>query len=120
MTREEIQRVVLLDKKATKGPWKYQRRTIPKHQERAFEIWTDEGISNDRPIAFVDGDNAVWLEDGEDEGNAAFIAASRTAMPEMTRMLLDIHKACDIYEKNKTVESSEWEAEIYRILGRTT
>ena len=67
----------------TKGPWKVQRREIAQFQERAFQIWTDEGVLNDRPIAYVDGDNAVWLGEGEDVANAYLIAAAP-----------DLYKAC--------------------------
>jgi hypothetical protein len=60
----------------TPGPWKINRTCSRKWGERYFEIWTDEGLQGDRPIARVDGDNAVWLEEGQDIANARLIAAA--------------------------------------------
>jgi hypothetical protein len=78
----------------TPGPWKINRTCSRKWGERYFEIWTDEGLQGDRPIARVDGDNAVWLEDGQDIANARLIAAA----PELLAALRKAYEPCPCCE----------------------
>jgi len=71
----------------TKGPWKLQRSHDSHWRERYYAIWTDEGGEGDRPIASVDGDNAVWLEPGADFANARLIAAAPELLEALKTML---------------------------------
>jgi hypothetical protein len=75
----------------TPGPWKVVRTKDEHWRERYYGIWTDEGVEKDRPIANVDGDNAVWLPEGEDFANARLIAAA----PELLEACIEARSALD-------------------------
>ena len=66
---------------ATPAPWKMVRSFNGHWRERYYEIWTEEGGKDDRPIAHLEGDNAVWLYEGEDLANALFVAHARIDLP---------------------------------------
>lgn len=65
----------------TPGPWKVEETTDHKTMETYYDIYTED----DRPIACVYGDNAVWLAEGEDVKNARLIASA----PEMLDSLFE-------------------------------
>ena len=78
MNRDERNAARERCEKATPGLWKMVRSSSARRGERYYEIWTEEGGKDDRPIAHMEGDNAVWLCAGEDLTNALFVANART------------------------------------------
>ena len=107
MNREELQKVIDLGEKATKGPW------------------MDDYAQNESSVQTVCGGNGFpppmiipWMESGGNRmRDFRAIAHYRTAAPSMARMLLEIHEALDKVD-NSSYDWHDFEKDALRILGR--
>lgn len=114
MRKEDLQRVIELGEKATRGPWDADSEGISRSP------WM--GLTRAKVLLTPASD--AWGEDGEE--NQMLIAHYRTAAPEMARMLLEIHEAFDMAHKemkagvnNRRADvATNYMIKIERILGR--
>jgi hypothetical protein len=75
----------------TPGPWKVATKKDSYWNERYYTIIATLTDIGEMPIGNFDGDNAVWLHEGEDVANAQLASAS----PDMYNALKEEMKEWD-------------------------